>query len=162
MRVVRPLRLAEGPSGPVLSIDLDAELWIRLTGPPTADAGYPWEQVVGSRSAPGTWAARGRTGTTASDPAYEANRNTGLPAGTVVDARREPGTRRLRFQLDRCPAATPPPPSGTAGGVVLQGLGGPGLVVQGYGAGSGTPSGPTGGGPVLQGLGGPHLVIQGF
>jgi hypothetical protein len=62
---------------------------------------YAWTEQVPAAS--GTWTAGTRSGTTTSDPAWEVNMNTAVPANTIIlHAYRVPETGDVRFERGAC------------------------------------------------------------
>jgi hypothetical protein len=102
---VPPVFVSNDPSGISVMVDLPDELWIKITDVSASDGSYGWK-----RQTPGTTAGTfidhpsGQTGTTAVDPAWEANKNTEVPLNQIVPAWRDEGDNRVHFLLGTCPA----------------------------------------------------------
>lgn len=93
VRVAPPL--AQMPDGTIYLPDSDG-FWAKITGAPTG-AKHPWQQVVGQSG--GTWANGAASGTTSTDPAYEANGSTATLTNKYVWLSRDKASGELRFVL---------------------------------------------------------------
>ncbi len=93
-----PINVNANSEGFNVAIDMRSGIWIKLTGGGTGGK-YAWTRIDPDTA--GAWVDNTfETGTTTSDPAYEANGNTGVPTSPPSRARawRDPLTNELRFQ----------------------------------------------------------------
>lgn len=87
--------LAQAPDGTIYLPD-GGGFWAKITGAPSSGK-HPWLEQIPQTG--GTWTDGVRTGTTSTDPAYEANGSTSTLTNKKVWLRRDKASGELRFVL---------------------------------------------------------------
>lgn len=85
IQVAYPLESHSNDGNTTIRVVSQSEAWIKITSAATGTA-YAWTEQI--EQSGGTWTNGPRSGTTSSDPAYEANGSTSVTLNRIVRARK--------------------------------------------------------------------------